>query len=316
MTASSVVSDSFVEGRGFPRIELAIVQMDVSIAEPAHNCERMLSFLREAASHGARLIVFPECALSGYCTSSLEETRKLAEPINNPWYHKLRAACAELHVYAIYGQLEIESQAAGADELPVYNTAVAIGPQGVIHTYRKTHLPFIGADRFTSYGAGPLSVFEIEGVRIGLLICYDGGFPEPARVLAIEGADLILLPTNWPTTAQVFAAHACQMRSMESTVFFASSSRVGIERDVRFIGQSRICSPLGHEMTAADDQSEAILYATIDTKLSRTKHLIRTAGESEINRVADRRPELYAALAVPHNSPRAGGRPAPVNKID
>jgi predicted amidohydrolase len=309
VTPSSSVASPSEES---PSLELAIVQMDFQLGDLAGNCGRMLARLDEAADHGAQLIVFPECAISGYCTDSLEETRTLAQPVRGEAYTRLQAACVRRGVHAVYGQLEVDpAEEARGPDFPVYNTAVAIGPEGIVATYRKTHLPFIGADRFTSYGAGPLTVFEINGVRIGVLICYDGGFPEPSRVLALAGADLILLPTNWPPTANVFAAHACQIRSMENTVFFASSSRIGTERGVRFIGQSRICSPLGNEMTAADDQMETILYAKIDSRHARNKHLIRTAGESEINRVADRRPELYASLVEPSTLPRAGGRSHP-----
>jgi predicted amidohydrolase len=135
-------------------------------------------------------------------------------------------------------------------------------------------------------------------------ICYDGGFPEPARCLALLGADLIVLPTNWPPGAESAAQYAINTRAMENTVYYAAVNRVGVERGVAFIGQSRICDPLGKTIVTSSGTEEVILYADINPARSRAKHLIRRPNENEVDRIADRRPEMYRKIVEPHSLSR------------
>jgi predicted amidohydrolase len=86
---------------------------------------------------------------------------------------------------------------------------------------------------------------------------------------------------------------------MENVIYYMAVNRVGTERDVTFIGRSRICDPLGKIIATADEKSETILYADIDLARARNKHLVRVAGKSEVNRIADRRPEMYAPIVQP-----------------
>ena len=73
-----------------------------------------------------------------------------------------------------------------------------IGPEGVVASYRKVHLPFLGIDMFVTPGDRPFAVHGAGEVRVGMHICYDGSFPEAGRVMSLLGADLLALPTNWP----------------------------------------------------------------------------------------------------------------------
>ena len=159
---------------------------------------------------------------------------------------------------------------------------------------------------YTDFGDRPFVVHEIAGVKVGMNICYDGGFPESGRILALLGADLIVLPTNWPPGAEGAADFAINTRAMENTVYYAAADRVGEERGVRFIGKSKICDPLGKTLAFADHTDEEILYADIDVARSRNKHLIRKAGVNEVNRIADRRPEMYGPLVESHSLKRPG----------
>ena len=95
-------------------------------------------------------------------------------------------------------------------------------------------LPYLGVDRFTTPGDRPFAVHEAAGMRIGMNICYDGGFPESARVLALLGADLVVLPTNWPPGAECMAGCVVNARAMENNIFYASCDRVGTERTFPF----------------------------------------------------------------------------------
>jgi predicted amidohydrolase len=206
----------------------------------------------------------------------------------------MAAVCKEIGGFVVFGMLERDG-----DRL--FNALALVGPDGLIGSYRKIHMPYLGIDRFANYGDRPFAVHEIDGVKIGLSICYDGGFPEPARCMALLGADLVVLPTNWPTSADAAADYAINTRALENTIYFASCDRIGVERGVSFIGKSRICDPLGKTMTMADHANEAILYADIDVTRARNKHLIRQAGINEVNRFADRRPEMYGKIVEPHS---------------
>ena len=137
-------------------------------------------------------------------------------------------------------------------------------------------------------------------------ICYDSAFPEAARSLTLLGADLIALPTNWPPGAECVAGFVINARAMENAVYFAAANRVGEERGFRFIGRSRICAPNGQTLATSDDDNETILYADIDPELARNKLAVREPGRHAIDRMADRRPEMYGALTKPHSLPRPG----------
>ena len=280
-------------------MRIAAVQMDVTLADIAGNLLRMITKTRETRAAGAELTIFPECALTGYCFDSIDEARPYAESIPGPSVDKMVALCAELGGFVVFGLLEKE----GAR---VFNALALVGPQGLIGSYRKIHLPRLGVDMYTDFGDRPFAVYEINGLRIGMNICYDGGFPESGRCLALLGADLIVLPTNWPPGAEAAADYAINTRAMENTVYYAAADRVGVERGVPFIGKSKICDPLGKTLGYADHTHEEILYADIDVSRSRNKHLIRKAGVNEVNRIADRHPEMYSKLVEPHSLQRPG----------
>ena len=272
--------------------KIAAVQMDCILGEPVRNRDAMLASLREAAGQGARLAIFPECALTGYCFTSKAEAMPFAEPIPGPSTLAFIDACRELGIYAIVGMLEL-----AGDHL--YNVAVLLGPNGVVAVYRKVHLPFLGVDRFTTPGNRPFAVHAIGDLRVGMAICYDGSFPEVARCLMLRGADLIALPTNWPTGAFKSAQILVPARALENHVFYAAVNRVGTEAGFRFIGFSQIVNPYGEVKAVARSEGPEILYADIDPALARNKHLVNIPGEYEIHRTRDRRPDLYSPVAQP-----------------
>ncbi len=102
---------------------------------------------------------------------------------------------------------------------------------------------------FTTPGNRPFAVQDAGDLRVGMNICYDASFPEAARSLALLGADLIVLPTNWPPGSECTAACCINARALENGVFYLAVNRVGTERGFRFIGQSRICDPTGDTLT-------------------------------------------------------------------
>lgn len=278
-----------------PSVTVAGVQMDVRLGAVEENLRRIEAFLREAAGAGARLVVFPECALSGYCFESLEEARACAQPVPGPATQRLSEVCREVEAFAVVGMLE-------ADGPRVFNACVLLGPAGVVRTYRKIHLPLLGVDRFTTPGDRPLAVDDLGEFRVGMNICYDGAFPECARVMALQGADLVVLPTNWPPGAQCASAHMIATRAMENAIYYLAVDRVGTERDTTFLGGSKLCDPVGRELAAADAVSETILYGQIDPQNARQKRRVRVPGKNEVDRIGDRRPEFYTLVTQPRQT--------------
>jgi len=269
--------------------KIAAVQMDCKIGEKAKNLEVMRARLREAAGKGARLVVFPECALAGYCFESKEEALEFAEPLPGPSTVDLSLPCRELGVWVIYGLLERDGER-------LFNACALVGPDGLVASYRKIHLPFLGVDRFTTPGDRPFSVHDIAGLKVGMNICYDGSFPESARVMTLMGADLVVLPTNWPPGAECNAGYFINTRAHENLIYYAAANRVGEERGFTFIGKSRIVDPLGETLAASEGTKEEILYAVIEPAKAREKRIVRVPGKHEINRIADRRPEMYELI--------------------
>ena len=272
------------------RWKIAAVQMDCKFAANAQNIAQIRAKLREAAEHGARVVIFPECAIPGYCFDSKAEALPFAEPIPGPSTQVLAEDCKKLGVFAVVGMLE------SADD-DLFNACPLIGPGGVIATYRKIHLPFLGVDRFTTPGDRPFAVHDLDGLKVGMNICYDGSFPESARCLMLLDADLIVLPTNWPSGAISTARILIPARALENHVYYAAANRVGTERSFRFIGMSRIVGCSGEFLAVSDDDQPTILYADIDPEKARNKHLVNIPGKYELHRLKDRRPEMYEVIA-------------------
>ena len=273
---------------------IALAQIDITFADREKNLGRIIQVLGETAAKGAKLTVFPEAALPGYCFDTLDEARPHAETIPGPSTQRLTGICRELGCHVVYGLLE-------SDGNRLFNACALVGPGGLVASYRKIHLPFLGMDRFTTPGDRPFAVHEAAGMKIGMNICYDGGFPESARVMMLQGADLVVLPTNWPPGSECMAGFAVNTRAMENHIYYAACKRVGTERGFRFIGQSKICEPSGRELATAPHDREEILYAEIDVEKARRKKIIRVPGLHEIDRLRDRRPEMYAEIVKPKN---------------
>jgi predicted amidohydrolase len=273
--------------------KVAAVQMDCRFGDPARNLESILSRLRSAAEQGARLVVFPECALTGYAFETREEAWAHAEPIPGPSTEAVAAVCRGLQVWACFGMLE-------KDAGRLFNACALVGPDGVLGRYRKVHMPCIGVDRFATPGDLPFAVHDLGGLRIGINICYDVSFPESSRVLALLGADLVVLPTNWPPEAHHHPSFVVRTRALENRIYYAAVNRVGEEGGFRFIGQSRIVDCTG-EVLAAGSESEEILFAEIDPSRARNKQIVNIPGKYEVNRVRDRRPEMYRPICEPQS---------------
>lgn len=270
-------------------IRVAAIQSNPVLGDVAADRQAILSGLDAASKAGARLAVFPECALSGYAFDSRDEGVEHAETIPGPSTEAVAARCRSLSIFAVFGLLE-----RAGDHL--FNACVLVGPDGLVGSYRKLHLPFMGVDRFADPGDRPLEILEVAGLRLGMHICYDGTFPEVGRVLTLLGADLLVLPTNFPAQAECLTEHVMACRAIENTVYALAANRVGEERGTRYIGRSVIHGPLGETLARAGTDLPEMLLADIDPARARQKRLVRIPGVQEINRIGDRRPEFYGRI--------------------
>ena len=265
------------------------VQMNVRLGDPT-NRDRCVTKVHEALSQGARLVVLPECATSGYMLRSREETVSLAETIPGPTSEALHRLCKAHAAYVVIGLLE---RAASG----IFNAAVLIGPSGVLNVYRKAHLPRLGVDRFVQPGDLPFSTKRTKAAAIGMLICYDLRFPEAPRVLTLQGCEILALPTNWPEGAASPVLYT-KTRAHENRIYILAANRVGEERGVCFMGRSQLVDPGGNVLAEASSDREEILLADIDPQVARDKRPVHLPYDIVLDVVGDRRPDLYAEIAT------------------
>ena len=282
-------------------IQVAIAQMDPQLGQIATNLDRIDALFHDAMNEGAQLVVFPECATTGYGFDALDAAYAVAETIPGPTTERLAVMCREARSanpgvggpYVVVGLLERDVTARA-----VYNTAVLVGPDGLVGRYRKAHLPLLGVDRFATPGDTGFRVFDTPLGSIGIAICYDLRFPEAMRALALRGADVIALPTNWPDGSQNAPDYVTRTRALENRVFVLACNRCGKERGFWFFGRSQILDPNGHVLAEAGAE-EALRFAAIDPLEAREKRIVLRPGEFELDTVGDRRPDLYHALVDP-----------------
>lgn len=268
-------------------MRVAVAQMEPKLAEKERNLDACAARLEEAAAAGAELLVLPECAIPGYMFDSAEEALPFAEEIPGPSAEALERECRRLGMHVVCGLLERDGDA-------LHNAAVLVGPEGLIGTYRKTHLPFLGVDRFAVPG-DELTVHDTPLGRIGVEICYDLRFPEVTRTLALRGADIVAHPTNFPLAAKVQTEVITLARAAENRIYLLTANRVGKERWGEFCGHSQVVDPYGMRLAEANPTEEVLLVAEIDVEKARDKDYV-IPGEYELYLFGHRRPELYGAV--------------------
>jgi predicted amidohydrolase len=253
----------------------AAVQFEPVLGDKRTNMARTLDLTAEAAERDAKLIVLPEMATTGYCWTSREEVAPFVETIPGPTTDRFAALAAATSTWIVVGLPELDGTTGG-----FYNTAALIGPKGLVGRYRKTH-PYITEVRWALDGDLGLPIFDTELGRIGMLICMDAEYPEPARVLALAGCDVVCFPTNW-LTEHAPSGYWLQ-RAYENGTYWVASNRIGLERGVQFSGGSAVIGPDGAVLDLVD-AAEGVAIAEID--LARARRCRR-------DRLCARRPELY-----------------------
>jgi len=272
-------------------LRIAVCQIDVALLEPEQNRRKVLERLREAAGSGARLVVFPECSLSGYCLDSRQEAQGAAVEANGPHWDWLVEQCRAAGAFCVVGFLEREGE-------DIFNTAGIFGPHGLVGKYRKVHLLVLGVDRFAASGNLGFPVFHLPIGKVGLNICYDQRFPESARSSMLRGAQIVVVPANFPQAARGGVEILSRARAFENRVYYVVANRVGAERGTTFIGRSRIIDPFGEALAEAAG-GEDIIVAEIDPRVADRKRTVHVPGEYEVDLLRDRRPDCYQEILKP-----------------
>jgi predicted amidohydrolase len=268
---------------------VACIQMQPRIGEKEANVARSLEMIAEAAAKGATLIVLPELCNSGYVFASRQEAFALAEPVpDGPTSQAWLEAARRHGAVIVAGICERAGEA-------LYNSAVIVGPDGYIGAYRKVHL--WGAENlFFEPGDLGVPVWKTRFGRMAVAICYDGWFPETYRLAALQGADILCVPTNWvpmpdqPHTMLMMANILAMGGAHSNSMYVACADRVGAEREQPFLGCSLIVSHSGFPLAGpASATEEEILTAEVNLSDARRKRVLNSFNQP----LRDRRIDVY-----------------------
>jgi predicted amidohydrolase len=291
---------------------IAVCQYEPHVGDPEGNRAQAVRWARAAAERGAQLAVLPELASSGYTFQSVEEAQAAAEdPLSGPTVAALAAVAQDSGMHIVCGLDERAGQCR-------HNSAVLLGPSGVLATYRKLHLFHDEQSWFTP--GSSLPVVDLPFGRVGMIICYDLWFPEAVRTLALAGAELVAVPTNWVASFKrtVYddrgycqGDYVAMATAAQNGVVMACADRIGEERGLRFLGASIIVGADGWPVAGpASADGEEMLVADVD--LGSAARARQRTPRNDL--LGDRRPDAYNAVPVtpygPGAEPSAAATPA------
>lgn len=237
-------------------LTIALAQLKSSYLQKEANVHRAVKVLEEHGEKAVDVVVFPELYLTGYAIE--EHVEEVAEPVDGK-YIKLLAAAAKKHEISII--MGFPERARNA----YYNAAVFIHKDGTIgEVYRKAHLFEWEKNVFTPGEEAP--IIEVNGAKLSLLMTFDAGFPEMARIAALKGAEMIVVLAAHVVPYQVYHKIMMSSRALENQIFIAVVNKVGIEKESVYFGESAIISPHGDYLNKVE-HSEKVIIETIDVSL-------------------------------------------------
>jgi predicted amidohydrolase len=261
-------------------MKIATIQFSPVFGNSEKNIEKLKPFLEKAKT--ADLIVLPELSNSGYNFKDKNEAFELSEePENSAFVGFLTGFCKQNNSAIVTGFNERDSS-------KIYNSALLIDKTAIIGKYRKIHL-FMNEKEYFEPGNLMPRPFELNGAKIGMLVCFDWMFPEIYRTLALQGVDVICQPSNLVLPGK--AQQAIPVHAMINRVFVVLANRTGTEQNLTYTGNSLIAGPNGEIIAQASAAGEEVLVADIDISLSKNKMITPHNHAFE-----DRRPEFYVGL--------------------
>ncbi len=263
-------------------MRLALISARPSIANKTKNLQIMENHIKKTK---ADLYIFGEYFLSG--DRCKDEFRDLAEPLNGPSIQYLKKIAKNRQCYINFGMPTKDDKVDGL----IYNTSVLIHPNGTIDAYKKWFLPNAGPfeEKIFFDQGEELSVFNTAFGKIGLLICYDLNFPEIAKALTLQGAELLICISASPSTTKSYFETLLPARALENTVFVAYVNLAGNQEDLIYWAGSQVYDPLGNRIIKAPYFKESIITCDIDLtqlKVARARRPV----------LRDIRPEIYQDL--------------------
>ncbi len=260
-------------------MRIGYVQFDCRFGEPKANLARVERLLGEQR---AGLVVLPELFHCGYLFTSQEEVEAAAIPIPD------EVVCPALVAMATRAGGHVVAGVAERFDGRVYNSAVVVGPGGVLGTYRKVHL-FAEEKRWFAPGDLGFRVWDLGGVKVGVMVCFDWFFPESMRTLALRGAEVVAHPSN---LVLPYCPGSMPTRCLENRVFAVTANRIGVEerggKRLAYIGRSQVVGTKADVLVSAGGGTEEARFVEVDVAQARTKRL------NEWNDLlGDRRPEQY-----------------------
>jgi predicted amidohydrolase len=233
-------------------MKASCIQMNTVLGDKVENLKKAERLIEEAIREGAKLIVLPELFNTGYRVE--EHDAALAETIPGETTAWMTTLSQKYEIYLIGCILESH-----VSRGLVYDTAVITGPKGVLGLYRKQKL--WGAEKNRFVKGNELTLVDIGDAKIGLLICYEVGFPEPARFLAKNGADILVYSSAFGEARSYAWDLATRARALENGCYVLASNRSGTEKnETVFAGMSRIVDPKGVVLVEAEKENDMILF--------------------------------------------------------
>lgn len=244
------------------------------IKEKEENLNKIEKLIKDIE---ADLLVLPELSTTGYNFNSREEIIPFAEEVPGYTSNRMLRISSYKKMLIVYGFAEKERD-------KVYTSSIVVSPEGILGKYRKLHLFYKEKVVFTP-GALPLDVFDIKGIKLGLLVCFDWIFPEAVRTLAFKGAQIICHSAN---LILPYCQDAMRTRAIENKIFIITANRTGEEGEYQFTGRSQAVNPKGEVILKADDREEIVKVIDINPSQALDKKV------NEFNDLfEDRREEFY-----------------------
>jgi predicted amidohydrolase len=267
------------------KIKLALAQISSKRENKNENLRKIEELTIKAKEQAADIVIFPELSLTGYVVR--DQIYELAETIPGPSTKKVEDLAKRTDMHVIFGMPELSEKS----KATIFNTAVFVGPEGLIGKYRKMYLPthsVFEEKRYFRPGYQTASFNTALG-NIGLCICYDLFFPEVCRLTRLKGAQLIVAISASPAVRRSYFEILTAARALENTAFLAYVNLVGVEDGLQFWGGSRLVSPTGDILVKAKYDEEDFVTCEVDYNDLR-------AAEPFIPTLRDLRPELFDKL--------------------
>lgn len=264
-------------------VRVSCAQIAPVIGDLAGNLELTSDAIAEAVADGADVVVLPELALTGYMFADAAEATSVALTPADPVFDRWAAVAG--------GSVVVGGYCEAGDDGTLFNSAVMVDRDGVITSYRKTHLWDTEKLLFSAGDVMP-AVLDTRHGRLSLMICYDLEFPEVSRAVALRGAELVVAPVNWPRFAtpegerpgEVISAMAA---ARTNRIAIAVCDRAGTERGQAWTEGSVVIGPDGYVLAQAGSGLTTI-SAEIDLSVTHDKRLTEL-----VDVLADRRTDLY-----------------------